>query len=94
MAHGVRSRGECWCIRVQSKPSEKPSLPSLRRFQEQVGSHKGDAFLEIPTGAGKTVAAIRWALQNRLAGERIFYLLPYQASIEAMAKNAGRLFRC
>lgn len=65
----------------------EPSLPALRRFQEQVGSHKGDAFLEIPTGAGKTVAAIRWALQNRLAGERIFYLLPYQASIEAMAKT-------
>jgi len=71
---------------------EKPSLPSLRRFQEQVGSHKGDAFLEIPTGAGKTVAAIRWALQNRLAGERIFYLLPYQASIEAMAKTLEGFF--
>jgi len=70
----------------------EPSLPSLRRFQEQVGSHKGDAFLEIPTGAGKTIAAIRWALQNRLAGERIFYLLPYQASIEAMAKTLEGFF--
>ena len=70
----------------------EPSLPSLRCFQEQIGSHKGDAFLEIPTGAGKTIAAIRWALQNRLAGERIFYLLPYQASIEAMAKTLEGFF--
>ncbi|MCL6534209.1 MAG: CRISPR-associated helicase Cas3' [Armatimonadetes bacterium] len=70
----------------------KPSLPLLRRFQEQIGAHKGDAFLEIPTGAGKTVAAICWALQNRLAGERMFYLLPYQASIEAMAKTLEGFF--
>jgi CRISPR-associated endonuclease/helicase Cas3 len=70
----------------------EPSLPPLRHFQEQVGAHKGDAFLEIPTGAGKTVAAICWALQNRLVGERIFYLLPYQASIEAIAKTLEDYF--
>ncbi|HID06222.1 MAG TPA: CRISPR-associated helicase Cas3', partial [Armatimonadetes bacterium] len=63
----------------------EPSMPSPRSFQKRIGEHCGDAFLEAPTGAGKTNAAVLWALRNRQSGERIFYLLPYQASIEAMA---------
>lgn len=59
--------------------------PSLRPFQKHLSEHEGDAFLEAPTGSGKTIAALCWALHNRCHGERIFYLLPYQASIEAMA---------
>jgi len=63
----------------------EPKTPSLRKFQEDLSHHVGHAFLEAPTGSGKTLAAILWALRNRQSGERIFYLLPYQASIEAMA---------
>ncbi|MDI6827931.1 MAG: CRISPR-associated helicase Cas3' [Armatimonadota bacterium] len=59
----------------------------LRPFQKTVGNHLGSAILEAPTGSGKTLAAITWALKNRKAGERIFYVLPYQASINAMAKT-------
>ncbi len=69
-----------------------PQLPPLRPFQRRVGEHEGDAFLEAPTGSGKTNAAIAWALRNRKSGERIFYLLPYQASIEAMADTLAKLF--
>lgn len=58
---------------------------SLRSFQRCLSEHEGDAFLGAPTGSGKTIAALCWALHNRRHGERIFYLLPYQASIEAMA---------
>lgn len=64
-----------------------PRQIDLRPFQKIVGSHKGSAVLEAPTGSGKTRAAITWALNNRKAGERIFYVLPYQASINAMAKT-------
>ncbi|MFN3420667.1 MAG: CRISPR-associated helicase Cas3' [Armatimonadota bacterium] len=70
----------------------KPQLPPLRPFQRNVGNHRGSAFLEAPTGSGKTNAAIAWALNNRRSGERIFYLLPYQASIEAMADTLEQLF--
>ncbi|MFA0736965.1 MAG: hypothetical protein LKKZDAJK_000044 [Candidatus Fervidibacter sp.] len=69
-----------------------PKLPSLRPFQRRLSGHKGDAFLEAPTGSGKTIAAILWALNNRKSGERIFYLLPYQASIEAMADTLEGFF--
>ena len=69
-----------------------PKLPSLSPFQRRLSGHKGDAFLEAPTGSGKTIAAILWALNNRKSGERIFYLLPYQASIEAMADTLEGFF--
>jgi len=69
-----------------------PSFPPLRAFQRRAGTHDGDAFLEAPTGAGKTNAAMLWALRNRRSGERIFYLLPYQASIEAMADTLEGMF--
>jgi len=72
---------------VKEFKTQLPKLetPSLRKFQEDLSNHVGHAFLEAPTGSGKTLAAILWALRNRKCGERIFYLLPYQASIEAMA---------
>lgn len=68
------------------------SLPSLRPFQQRLGEHEGDAFLEAPTGSGKTLAALLWVQRNRQHGERVFYLLPYQASIEAMADTLERKF--
>lgn len=69
-----------------------PSFPSLRSFQERLANHLGHALLEAPTGSGKTLAALLWALRNRQSGERIFYLLPYQASIEAMADVLEGIF--
>ncbi|MCS7241823.1 MAG: CRISPR-associated helicase Cas3' [Candidatus Caldatribacterium sp.] len=69
-----------------------PTLPPLRPFQREVGCHDGHAFVEAPTGSGKTYAALSWSLRNRKGGERIFYLLPYQASIEAMADTLQNLF--
>jgi CRISPR-associated endonuclease/helicase Cas3 len=70
----------------------KPKISSLRKFQEDLSNHVGHAFLEAPTGSGKTLAAVLWALRNRRSGERIFYLLPYQASIEAMADTLEGYF--
>jgi len=69
-----------------------PDPPPLRRLQRRIGEHKGDAILEAPTGSGKTWAALLWAMNNREGGERIFYLLPYQASIEAMSKTLEGIF--
>jgi len=69
-----------------------PSTPQARVFQQKIGEHCGHAFLEAPTGSGKTLAALLWAARNRQHGERIFYLLPYQASIEAMADTLAERF--
>lgn len=64
-----------------------PNFSKPRPFQQTVARMQGSAFLEAPTGSGKTYGAIRWALNNRKSRERIFYLLPYQASIEAMTET-------
>ena len=67
------------------------SLPS-QGFQEQARDTRGHLFLEAPTGSGKTEAALGWALANRRGGERIFYVLPYQASINKMEERLSTIF--
>ncbi len=69
-----------------------PCPPPLRCFQRRIGEYEGDAILEAPTGSGKTWAALQWAMNNRVGGERVFYLLPYRASVEAMAKTLKGVF--
>ena len=62
------------------------NFPELRKVQEQSSKVKGSAFLTSPTGSGKTEASLLWTdnNQNPTKSKRVFYLLPYTASINAM----------
>lgn len=55
-----------------------------RPFQMVSSSVSGDAILRAPTGSGKTNAALLWAACNQIENGRLFYVLPYTASINAM----------
>ena len=84
-----------WEHREQNRSRSAPGVRGggPRAFQRALGEHTGSAVLIAPTGAGKTNAALRWIVHNRRAGERVFYLLPYQASVEAMGQTLGEVFR-
>lgn len=58
-------------------------------IQKKSFQSKGNLFLSAPTGSGKTEASLLWSTnnQNEAYGQRVFYVLPYTASINAMYKR-------
>ncbi|MDD3654365.1 MAG: CRISPR-associated helicase Cas3' [Desulfotomaculaceae bacterium] len=84
-------------VRLLSKYRLRNSDELLRQWkfsQEKMYSHQiaclhtsGSAIMIAPTGSGKTEAALLWAV-NQDSSERpfsrLFYALPYQASMNAM----------
>ena len=55
-------------------------------FQDAAAATSGHLMLSAPTGSGKTEAAMLWsdANESESLGRRVFYVLPYTASINAM----------
>ena len=70
-------------LRTQILPPGK----DWHSHQKACGSAIGHVVLAAPTGSGKTEAALLWArnqLQDRQGNGILIYLLPYQASMNAM----------
>lgn len=68
----------------------------LYDHQRSAASTVGSAVLTAPTGSGKTEAALLWAAAQVGSGgrspPRLFYTLPYQASMNAMYDRLERVF--
>jgi CRISPR-associated endonuclease/helicase Cas3 len=68
--------------------SRKLTWDGLYEHQRQAHHTEGHTLLVAPTGSGKTEAALLWAASQMVAtGDkppRLFYTLPYQASMNAM----------
>ena len=62
-------------------------------FQKASGQTTGQLMLSAPTGSGKTEAALLWSDNNQTdtLGNRVFYILPYTASINAMYNRLEEL---
>lgn len=76
---------------------ERRDLARTALYDHQVRAWEipQQALLEAPTGSGKTEAALLWAsAQGRdgLARPRLFYTLPYQASMNAMQLRLADTF--
>lgn len=62
---------------------------SLRHFQRQAATAKGDVlWLRAPTGTGKTEALLLWTGN----AERLLYLLPTQATVNAMWRRLQTVY--
>jgi CRISPR-associated endonuclease/helicase Cas3 len=70
------------------QPKKDGNYFPFRSFQKKLQDIKTDVILHAPTGSGKTEAALNWVYANQTKNSRLFYLLPYTASINAMV---GRL---
>lgn len=64
----------------------------LRAFQEKCRDTKQNAILRAPTGSGKTESSLLWMQGNWRKNSRVFYVLPYTASINAMHKRLENIF--
>jgi CRISPR-associated endonuclease/helicase Cas3 len=69
-------------------------IEAMRFHQKEARICKGSAILVAPTGSGKTEAALMWAARQVEDGSNsdhpaLFYVLPYQASMNAMFIRLG-----
>lgn len=64
----------------------------LHHFQEECRTTTRNAILRAPTGSGKTESSLFWMQANWRTNSRLFYVLPYTASINAMHKRLSRIF--
>lgn len=74
------------------KQKELPKGKDLLPYQAKASETKDNAILKAPTGAGKTLAALLWASRNQSENGRFFYVLPFTASINAMARRFNDIF--
>ncbi len=75
-------------------------LPNITRWeshQQKACLTDGSAYLRAPTGTGKTEAALLWARRRIERKERrpscLVYVLPYQASLNAMHRRLEEVLR-
>lgn len=71
------------------------SRERLFEHQSQAATIDDSALLVAPTGSGKTEAALLWAAHQSSVTEslpRLFYTLPYQASMNAMQRRLSDSF--
>lgn len=66
-------------------------LETLYPHQLQCARTPGSVVLIAPTGSGKTESALLWAAANNPL-PRLFYTLPYQASMNAMYDRLQKIF--
>lgn len=82
-------------LNAMNTPLQQIHWHDLYDHQKTASHSPSHALLIAPTGSGKTEAALLWAANQTIAGQpspRLFYTLPYQASMNAMQKRLEETF--
>lgn len=74
------------------QPRNDKRFFDFRDFQEKMLGVNHSCILHSPTGSGKTEAALAWVYANQTKSSRLFYLLPYTASSNAMVKRLKKIY--
>jgi len=74
------------------QPQKDGIYYDFRKFQENLQNVTSDIILHAPTGSGKTEASLSWVYANQSPNARLFYLLPYTASINAMVLRLKKIY--
>ncbi|GAW30345.1 CRISPR-associated helicase/endonuclease Cas3 [Carboxydocella sp. JDF658] len=92
-ADHLASAGKTYIERFSS-PSEVYKFSNLFSTQKYCQNYRDNLLLIAPTGSGKTEAALFWSEANQSEGngDRVFYILPYTASINAMYERLAKDF--
>jgi len=61
-------------------------------YQIRAGQIKGNLFITLPTGTGKTETSLYWAKANANAHQRVFYILPTITTINSMFLRLRKLW--
>jgi CRISPR-associated endonuclease/helicase Cas3 len=69
---------------IPSLNLSKDFLKKPYHYQETARNTKGNVFITLPTGSGKTEAALCWIVGNIDDAFRVFYTLPTITTINAM----------
>lgn len=80
---------------VLTRRKEPLTWNGLFEHQRQAGEADDSVLLTAPTGSGKTEAALLWAARQVVDSDRtprLFYTLPYQASMNAMKDRLSKTF--
>ncbi len=85
MPSPVQEEWRSLAMRIRKKASLEESYADAYAHQRTSATVAGSAQLIAPTGSAKTESALYWALGNGTQPvARLFYALPYQASMNAM----------
>lgn len=81
----VQEEWRSLAMRIRQKASPAAAFDDAYMHQRTSATVQGSALLIAPTGSAKTESALYWALGDGTQPvTRLFYALPYQASMNAM----------